>query len=64
MATKKHNRRKTEAECGPQQNDWEQDSAELRAFLLEAVEGNHTPFKFGELKERGERVLRECKKTG
>lgn len=34
-----------------QQNDWQQDSPELREFLLEAVEGNHTPYKFGELRE-------------
>jgi len=62
MATKRHKRRKTEAERGPQQNDWEQDNPELRVILLEAVEGNHTPFKFGELKEMGESILAERKK--
>lgn len=45
-----------------QQHDWEQDSPELREFLLEGMDGSHKPFRFGELKEMGERILTERKK--
>lgn len=62
MAAKRHKKHKTESECGQQQNGWEQDSPELREFLLEAVEGNHTPFKFGELEKMGMRIMSERKK--
>ena len=39
--------------------DLEQDSPELEAELLRAVNGSHAPFSEGELRESAERALRE-----
>jgi len=42
-----------------QQNDWSQDSPELKSFLLEAVRGPHRPPRPEELEEMEQRVLAE-----
>ena len=44
-----------------QQQDWNEDSPELRAFLLESVRGVHRPFRLEELEEMERRVLAEDK---
>ena len=42
-----------------QQNDWSQDSPELKSFLLEAVRGPHRRLRVKELEEMEQRVLAE-----
>ncbi len=37
-----------------QENDWRQDSPELKEFLLEAVRGSHRPFQLTELEGSAE----------
>ncbi len=44
-----------------QQRDWNTDSPELKAFLLEAVRGGHQPLKTEELEAMEQRVLAEEK---
>ena len=40
-----------------QQRDWNEDSAELREFLLEAVRGGHRPLRLEELENMERRIL-------
>ena len=40
-----------------QEHDWNQDSPELKAFLLEAVRGAHRPLQLEELEEMERCVL-------
>jgi putative addiction module CopG family antidote len=42
-----------------QDNDWNQDTAELRAFLLEAVRSQHRPLRLAELEHIERRVFAE-----
>lgn len=42
-----------------QENDWRQDSPELKAFLLEAVRGPRRPFRLSELEAMERRVVAE-----
>ncbi len=42
--------------------DLEEDSSELEAELLRAVNGPHAPFSEGELRESANRALREHRK--
>lgn len=44
-----------------QTRDWNADSPELKAFLLEAVRGGHRPLKTEELEAMEQRVLAEEK---
>ena len=44
-----------------QQKDWNEDSPELKAFLLESVRGGHRPLRLEELEEMERRVLAEDK---
>lgn len=44
-----------------QQRDWNEDSPELKAFLLEAVHGEHRPLRLEELEEMEQRVLSDNK---
>lgn len=44
-----------------QGRDWNTDSPELKAFLLEAVRGKHRPVKTEELEAMEQRVLAEEK---
>ncbi len=45
-----------------QQQDWEQDSPELRDFLLASVRGSHQPLKLAELEQLEQRILAERQK--
>jgi len=40
-----------------QERDWNEDGPELKAFLLEAVRGEHRPLRLEELEEMERRVL-------
>ena len=40
-----------------QQRDWNEDSPELKEFLLEAVRGGHRPLRLDELEEMERRIL-------
>ena len=44
-----------------QRCDWNEDSAELKAFLLESVQSGHRPLRLEELEEMERRVLAEDK---
>lgn len=44
-----------------QQQDWEQDSPELKEFLLASVKGSHRPLKLEELEQLEQRILSERK---
>jgi putative addiction module CopG family antidote len=44
-----------------QQRDWNEDSSELKAFLLAAVRGGHRPLQLGDLEEMERRILAEDK---
>ena len=44
-----------------QQHDWNEDSPELKEFLLEAVRGGDRPLRLEELEEMERRVLAEDK---
>jgi putative addiction module CopG family antidote len=40
-----------------QQRNWNEDSPELRGFLLESVKGGHRPLRLEELEEMERRIL-------
>ena len=44
-----------------QRHDWNEDSPELKAFLLESVRGGNRPLRLEELEEMERRVLAEDK---
>jgi len=44
-----------------EQRDWNADSPELKAFLLDAVRGGHRPLQLGDLEEMERRILAEDK---
>jgi putative addiction module CopG family antidote len=45
-----------------QQQDWEQDTPELREFLLASVKGSHQTLKLEELEQLEQRILAERRK--